>query len=119
MFVFFGLVAVAGTTYVQLEWLPWTAVAAAVPVGPAVLRAAGGQQPARPAHRRAAGKRTLAVVLGDARTRLLYTACLLLPFAIALVLVPWRPFAALAVLAVPLALAPVRAVRDRRDRARR
>ncbi len=111
VFVFFGLVAVAGTTYVQLEWLPWTAVAAAVPCGllSCALLVVNNLRDLRTDA--AAGKRTMAVVLGDVRTRTLYTACLLLPFAIALVLVPWRPFAALAVLAVPLALAPVRAVR--------
>ncbi len=112
VFVFFGLVAVAGTTFVQLEWLPWTALAASVPVGLLAcamlvvnnLRDLVTDGPS--------GKRTMAVVLGDSRTRTLYTLCLVLPLAIALAVAPWRPFAALAVLAAPLALPPVKAVRQ-------
>ncbi|GLW98012.1 1,4-dihydroxy-2-naphthoate polyprenyltransferase [Microtetraspora sp. NBRC 16547] len=112
VFVFFGLVAVAGTTYVQLERLPWLALAAAVPVGLLAcallvinnLRDIVTDGPS--------GKRTLAVVLGDGRTRLLYAAALIVPFVIALAVVPDRPFAAIAVLALPLAITPVRTVRS-------
>jgi 1,4-dihydroxy-2-naphthoate octaprenyltransferase len=110
VFVFFGLVAVCGTVYVQLERLPWLGVVAAVPPGLLAcsmlvvnnLRDLPTDTPA--------GKRTMAVVLGDRRTRTLYTACLTLPFAVALALVPAAPFAALALLALPLAVPPVRAV---------
>ncbi|GII86434.1 1,4-dihydroxy-2-naphthoate octaprenyltransferase [Sphaerisporangium siamense] len=112
VFVFFGLVAVAGTTYVQMERLPWLAVAAAVPVGLLAcallvvnnLRDIVTDAPA--------GKRTLAVVLGDARTRVLYVVCVLTPFLVALALAWARPFAALTVLALPLALVPARTVKD-------
>ncbi|GII60519.1 1,4-dihydroxy-2-naphthoate octaprenyltransferase [Sphaerisporangium krabiense] len=112
VFVFFGLVAVAGTTYVQMERLPWLAVAAAVPVGLLAcallvvnnLRDIVTDTPA--------GKRTLAVVLGDARTRVLYVVCVLAPFLVALALAWARPFAALTVLALPLALVPARTVKD-------
>ncbi|WP_329091758.1 MULTISPECIES: 1,4-dihydroxy-2-naphthoate polyprenyltransferase [unclassified Streptosporangium] len=111
VFVFFGLVAVTGTTYVQLEYLPWLAVVAAVPAGLLAcamlvvnnLRDIVTDGPA--------GKRTMAVVLGDTRTRVLYTLCLVLPLVIAPALAPWQPFAALALLAAPLAVAPVKAVR--------
>ena len=58
------------------------------------------------------GKRTLAVVLGDQRTRALYIGCILVPFCVALVLAPTRPLTLLALAALPLALAPVRQVRD-------
>ncbi|MBB4918191.1 1,4-dihydroxy-2-naphthoate polyprenyltransferase [Streptosporangium saharense] len=110
VFVFFGLVAVAGTTFVQAEALPWVAVVAAVPVGLLAcallvvnnLRDLVTDGPV--------GKRTMAVVLGDSRTRTLYSVCLVLPLVIALALVPWQPFAALTLLAAPLAVAPVRAV---------
>ncbi|MEV6863050.1 1,4-dihydroxy-2-naphthoate polyprenyltransferase [Streptosporangium subroseum] len=112
VFVFFGLVAVAGTTFVQLEYLPWPAVAAAVPAGLLAcallvvnnLRDIVTDGPS--------GKRTMAVVLGDSRTRVLYTLCLTLPLVIALLLALWHPFAALAVLTAPLALIPVKAVRE-------
>jgi 1,4-dihydroxy-2-naphthoate octaprenyltransferase len=111
VFVFFGLVAVAGTTFVQVEGLPWVAVAASVPVGllACALLVVNNLRDLRTDTE--SGKRTMAVLLGDARTRTLYTVCLLLPFAVALALVPARPFALLALLALPLALPPVRAVR--------
>ncbi|TQS29869.1 1,4-dihydroxy-2-naphthoate polyprenyltransferase [Microbispora sp. KK1-11] len=112
VFVFFGIVAVAGTTYVQVERLTWLSLAAAVPVGLLAcallmvnnLRDIVTDGPS--------GKRTLAVVLGDSRTRLAYSATLVLPFVFALALVPVRPFAALTVLAIPLVVAPVRTVRS-------
>ena len=111
VFVFFGLVAVLGTAYVQLERLPWLAVAAAVPTGLLACALLVVNNLRDIPTDATSGKRTMAVVLGDARTRLLYTACLLVPFAIALALVPWHPFAALILLATPLAAAPVRAMR--------
>jgi 1,4-dihydroxy-2-naphthoate octaprenyltransferase len=108
--VFFGLVAVVGTVYVQLERLPWTAWAAAAPIG---LLACGllvvnnlRDIPTDDA----AGKRTLAVVLGDRRTRLLYAACTALPFMITLALGTARPWALLALLAAPLSLPPTQRV---------
>ncbi len=109
VFFFFGLVAVIGTAYVQTGW-SWLSVWVAVPVGLLAmallvvnnLRDIHTDEPA--------GKRTLAVVLGDRRTRLLYAACLLVPFACVLPLLFVRPFAALGLLALPLALQPVREV---------
>src|SRR5260370_34244255 len=56
------------------------------------------------------GKRTLAVMLGDRRSRLLYGACALLPFGAAVAIAPVRPLALLTLVAVPLVLAPVRLV---------
>jgi 1,4-dihydroxy-2-naphthoate octaprenyltransferase len=110
VFVFFGLVAVVGTAYVQLERLPWTAWAAAAPIG---LLACGllvvnnlRDIPTDDA----AGKRTLAVVLGDRRTRLLYAACTALPFMVTLALAVARPWVLLALLAAPLSLPPTQRV---------
>ena len=57
------------------------------------------------------GKRTLAVILGDARTRTLYTACVLGPFVIAAVMAVARPLTLLVFAAIPLAVIPVRTVR--------
>ena len=57
------------------------------------------------------GKRTLAVRVGDARARVVYQVFLLAPFALAALIGVYRPFALLALLAVPLSVAPVRAVR--------
>jgi 1,4-dihydroxy-2-naphthoate octaprenyltransferase len=58
-----------------------------------------------------AGKRTLAVRLGDARSRITYVTALLLPFAVALALAFFRPFTLITALALPLARVPVRSVR--------
>jgi 1,4-dihydroxy-2-naphthoate polyprenyltransferase len=111
VFAFFGLAAVAGTAYVQLDRVAWLSVAAAVPVGLLAcallvinnLRDIPGDT--------VAGKRTLAVVAGDQRTRLLYAGCVLLPFAVAVAIAPVRPLALIALAAVPLAVPPIQLVR--------
>ncbi|MFI6903542.1 1,4-dihydroxy-2-naphthoate polyprenyltransferase [Nonomuraea sp. NPDC050394] len=110
VFVFFGVVPVVGTTFVQVEYLSGLALAASVPVGLLScsmlvvnnLRDVVTDGPA--------GKKTLAVVLGAERTRVLYAACLVLPFVIVLALVTVSPWVALALLAAPLAIAPIRTV---------
>jgi 1,4-dihydroxy-2-naphthoate octaprenyltransferase len=112
VFVFFGLAAVAGTAYVQmlsLTWLPWAAAAAIGLLACALLVINNLRDIPTDSE---TGKRTLAVVLGDHRTRLLYIGCLLVPFCVALALAPARPLSRLALAALPLAFAPVRHVRD-------
>ncbi len=72
VFVFFGLVAVLGTTYVQTESFEIAALYAAVGVGAfacAILVANNLRDIPTDA---LVGKRTLAVVLGEDRTRYLY-----------------------------------------------
>ncbi len=58
-----------------------------------------------------AGKRTLAVRLGDARSRTAYLLTVLLPFCGAALIGIYRPIALLVLVTVPLALVPLRAVR--------
>jgi 1,4-dihydroxy-2-naphthoate polyprenyltransferase len=111
VFVFFGLAAVAGTTYVEMDTLPWLAVAAALPVGLLACALLVVNNLRDIPSDTLAGKRTLAVLLGDQHTRALYTACVLTPFVIAAALAPARPLALLAFAGLPLALVPVRAVR--------
>src|SRR5262249_34831881 len=57
------------------------------------------------------GKRTLAVRIGDARSRVVYQAFVFVPFAVAALIAVVRPFTLLVLLALPLPLAPARAVR--------
>ncbi|MBE7186970.1 1,4-dihydroxy-2-naphthoate polyprenyltransferase [Jatrophihabitans endophyticus] len=105
VFVFFGLVAVGGTAYVQTGRITGTTVLVAVPVGLlacAVLVANNLRD--IPGDERA-GKRTLAVLLGDRGTRWLYEVLVVVPFVFVLVLGDTGhgpPFIALA--AAPLAL---------------
>ena len=72
VFVFFGLVAVLGTTYVQVGSLPLPGWYAAVGVGALACAILVANNLRDIPTDRTAGKRTLAVVLGDARTRGLY-----------------------------------------------
>jgi 1,4-dihydroxy-2-naphthoate polyprenyltransferase len=113
VFVFFGLVATVGSAFVQDRTIPATAVAASVPVG-LLATAILVVNNLRDRHTdQATGKTTLAVRLGDARTRLLFAA--LLAGALASVtpvaVVAASAWPLLALLAAPLAVAPLRAVR--------
>jgi 1,4-dihydroxy-2-naphthoate octaprenyltransferase len=111
VFVFFGLAAVAGTAFVEMGWLPWLAVAAALPVGLLACALLVINNLRDIPTDTLSGKRTLAVILGDARTRTLYMACVLGPFVIAAAMAVVRPLTLLAFAALPLALIPVRTVR--------
>jgi 1,4-dihydroxy-2-naphthoate polyprenyltransferase len=111
VFIFFGLAAVGGTAYVQMDRVAWLALAAAAPVGLLACALLVINNLRDIPTDTATGKRTLAVVAGDQRTRLLYAACALLPFAIAAAIAPVRPLALLALLALPLAVMPIRLVR--------
>jgi 1,4-dihydroxy-2-naphthoate polyprenyltransferase len=112
VFVFFGLVAVAGTAYVQMQTLNWLAVAAAAPVGLLACALLVINNLRDIPTDRETGKRTLAVVLGDHRTRAVYVGCVLLPFCVAAALAPVAPLCLVALAAIPLAFAPVRQVRQ-------
>ena len=110
VFVFFGPVAVVGTTFVQTRSLEGLAFAVSVPVGLLIvailvvnnLRDIDGDA--------AVGKRTLAVLVGDRSTRLLYVGLFVAAFAVIAGLGVQRPWALLGLLAVPLAVAPSRTV---------
>jgi len=72
VFVFFGLVAVIGTTYVQTETWEWPALYAAVGIGSLACAILVVNNLRDVPTDMIAGKRTLAVVLGVERTRYLY-----------------------------------------------
>ncbi|HWE09650.1 MAG TPA: 1,4-dihydroxy-2-naphthoate polyprenyltransferase [Solirubrobacteraceae bacterium] len=118
VFLFFGIVAVTGSYYVQTTHLNWEGFALAVPVG---LLASGilvvNNIRDIDSDRRA-GKRTLAVKLGRRRTRVLFAVIVYLAFLLtpvtwvfgpttAWLLLPW--------LTLPLAAALVRTVHNRTD----
>ena len=72
VFVFFGLVAVMGTTYVQTESFPLASFFAAVGVGALACAILVANNLRDVPTDREVGKRTLAVVLGDEHTRYFY-----------------------------------------------
>jgi 1,4-dihydroxy-2-naphthoate octaprenyltransferase len=111
VFVFFGVAAVAGTAYVQMGSLSWLGLAASIPAGllSCALLMVNNLRDIRADAE--SGKRTLAVRIGDAHSRAAYLALVLVPFALAAAIAFARPFALLMLLALPLAAAPIRAVR--------
>jgi 1,4-dihydroxy-2-naphthoate octaprenyltransferase len=110
VFVFFGLVAVVGTTFAQTRTVDGLAVAAAVPIG-LLSVALLVVNNLRDVHGDAAvGKRTLAVLLGEHRTRVAYTGLVVLAFALIAAIGSARPWVLLGLLALPLAVPPVRLV---------
>jgi 1,4-dihydroxy-2-naphthoate octaprenyltransferase len=109
VFVFFGLVATVGSSYVQTLTVSWLAVVAGVAMGCLStallvvnnLRDIPGDS--------SVGKQTLAVRLGDRRTRVLYVVLLVVPFVLLPVMAGagGRPLAVLAFVALVLARRPV------------
>ena len=114
VFVFFGLVATIGTAYVQVPGWNTTTQLAARAAGPLGLLACAmlvvNNLRDLPGDR-AAGKHTLAVRLGDGRTRGLYAACVLLPFLGLGAFSLARPTALAAIIALPLAVRAIGRVR--------
>ncbi len=118
VFLFFGIVAVVGSYFVQVQDLPWEAFVCAVPVGLLASAILVVNNVRDLETDRRAGKRTLAVRLGRERTRDLYAAMLAAAFLTAplpwplgsmdaWLLLPW--------LALPLAVKVARVVRSRVD----
>ena len=113
VFVFFGLVAVVGSEYVQTLTITATSLAGGVACGAlsvAILLANNLRDiPTDTVH----GKHTLAVRLGDHGTRTAYLLAVATPFVVAVaVAIPDLWWALLGLLAIPLAVRPVRVVRS-------
>jgi 1,4-dihydroxy-2-naphthoate octaprenyltransferase len=118
VFLFFGLVAVNGSYYVQLEELDAVPLLLSVSVGLLATAILVVNNVRDIETDRRAGKRTLAVRIGRDRARALYGALLVGAFGV-LALTPLLTDAPAAILlaslAAPLALPPLRAVRTRTD----
>jgi 1,4-dihydroxy-2-naphthoate octaprenyltransferase len=118
VFLFFGVVAVTGSYFVQTEELRWEAFALAVPVGllSAAILVVNNVRDIETDRR--AGKRTLAVKLGRHRAVRLFAAMLALAFASPVAVWLLGGLSAWVLLALaPLPLAPplVRTVAARTD----
>jgi 1,4-dihydroxy-2-naphthoate polyprenyltransferase len=115
VFAFFGVVAVMGTAYVQMDSLHgsrlWVALIASVPAGllACALLMVNNLRDIRTDT--VAGKQTLAVRLGDARSRVAYQGAMVAPFVIAAGLIIFRPFVVLVGVACVLLRAPIQSVR--------
>jgi 1,4-dihydroxy-2-naphthoate polyprenyltransferase len=126
VFVFFGLMATAGTAYVQAERIPaaaWWSAAAIGFLAVAILEANNLRDISTDGE---AGKRTLAVRLGHRRARAMYRALVVAAFAtivlgVAVGIVDagygLSQWALLALAAWPLAIGPVEAVGSAEGRA--
>ncbi len=114
VFVFFGVIAVNGTVLLQTGEVSALSLAVSLPVAclaTAILVVNNLRDIATDAR---AGKRTLAVRIGAAATRLQYAALVAVPFVAALLLAGIAgPALLLTLLAVPLAVREVRALRQR------
>ncbi len=103
VFVFFGLVATVGTTYLAIESIPWVAWVAATGVGFLACALLVINNLRDIPTDREVGKRTLAVRLGDARTRRLYAALVVGAFLAAAAAAGERNLSLIAIAALPIA----------------
>lgn len=111
VFVFFGLVAVLGTQFTQALRVDWVGLTLAVATGclsSAVLVANNLRD--IPTDKES-GKITLAVRLGDAKTRVLFQTLLMVAFVLTAVLMLATPRCAVGLVALPLAVRAAKPVR--------
>jgi 1,4-dihydroxy-2-naphthoate octaprenyltransferase len=116
VFLFFGVVAVTGSYFVQQERITALALALSVPVGllAAAILVVNNVRDIDTDRR--AGKNTLAVRLGRERTRTMYAAMLVVAFGCVVGLAAWQsPWWLAPLLVIPLAVQLERTVRTRTD----
>ena len=118
VFVFFGLVAVTGSAFAQLEAWPWEAFVLGVPVGLVASAILVVNNIRDMDSDRRAGKRTLAVRLGRERARTVYALMVYVAYLVAPL--PWLlgslgPWLLAPWLTLPLAVRLVRTVRRHAD----
>jgi 1,4-dihydroxy-2-naphthoate octaprenyltransferase len=113
VFIFFGLIAVTGTYYVQVGSISNAAWWMSIPVGLIITAILVVNNLRDIENDRAAGKRTLAVLLGVKASRIEYVICLgiaylILPALVAIKIIP--AIALLAWLSLPIAIKSTRIV---------
>jgi 1,4-dihydroxy-2-naphthoate octaprenyltransferase len=118
VFLFFGIVAVTGSYFVQRKALPWEAFALAVPVGLLITAILVVNNVRDIDTDRRAGKRTLAVRLGRERTRTMFAVMVAAAFVSSWI--PWfagvlSPWLLVTAVAAPLAARVVYTVRTHVD----
>ncbi|MGA8297659.1 MAG: 1,4-dihydroxy-2-naphthoate polyprenyltransferase [Acidimicrobiales bacterium] len=106
VFCFFGLFAVVGTAYVSSGSVPSFAWIAASAIGFLAVALLVVNNLRDRVTDQAAGKKTLAVKLGDRPTRVLYVSLIAGAFGLALGTAVFRGFALLALVGLPFALRP-------------
>ena len=110
VFVYFGLVATLGTTFTQASRLSATAWCAAVAMGLIACALLMANNLRDIPTDEVAGKRTMAVRLGDARARLAYAGEIVLAYAVMVFAVPENPWVLLVLCSLVLAVPAVRTV---------
>lgn len=111
VFIFFGLVATLGTQYTQIGSITAVGVLGAIAVGAlasAILVANNLRDIPTDS---VTGKQTLAVRLGDARTRQLYLGLFAVAIVCTLLMAIWRPWAPIALVGLLIAWPGIQAVR--------
>src|SRR5579864_322820 len=118
VFLFFGIVAVAGSFFVQVGHVNWEAFALAVPVGLIASGILVVNNVRDIDTDRRAGKRTLAVRMGRERSRAFYAGIVLLAYVLVPVTWIFGPLTAwllLSWLSLPLAIKVIGIVREHSD----
>jgi 1,4-dihydroxy-2-naphthoate octaprenyltransferase len=104
VFLFFGVVAVLGTYYVQSQKITFLAICASFPIGAfacAILVMNNLRDRAKDLE---VGKNTLAVLLGDRATRILYLSLLMSGGLIGALTAISRPWALLVIITLPVSI---------------
>jgi 1,4-dihydroxy-2-naphthoate polyprenyltransferase len=107
VFVFFGLVATVGSCYVQTHRVTALALVAGAAMGCLSCALLVANNLRDIPGDTVAGKRTLAVRLGDGRTRELFRGLIAAAFLLGALTALWRSLGLLSLVSLPVALAPI------------
>lgn len=118
VFVFFGLVATLGTTYLQADRITWPSVFGAVAIGLIACAILMANNIRDIPTDKVSGKRTVAVRVGDHRARRMYVGMIWLPFVLAILCAFFNPWSLIVVLMlVPAVLLSIPMLAGARGRA--